>query len=99
MMSQVLTTVRCYYNEVCVHLWPYSFLHSFHLLAQGRCKVHEGLGASFTEISSSAHTILHETILVKGDQRFAAVRLLLGFDKCNAKSGYEFQIAKKEMTW
>jgi len=45
------------------------------------------------------HTLLHETSLVQGDQRFVAVRLLLGFDKCNAKSGYEFQIAKKEMTW
>jgi hypothetical protein len=47
------------------------------------------------KISSPTHTPLRETSLVEGDQRFAAVRLLFGFDKCNAKSGYEFQIAKK----
>jgi hypothetical protein len=80
------------------YIYDLSFLHSFHLVARGGCKVHEVLGASFTEISSSTHKLLHETSLVQADQRFAAVQLLLGFDKCNPKSGYEFQMAKKEMT-
>jgi len=51
------------------------------------------------KISSPTHTLLYETSLAQGDQKFAAVRLLNRSDKCNAKSGYEFQIAKKEMTW